>query len=49
MDDVDWLGKVSVSHRIFEMPRTLHDMGGAGPAFQEKLVEAIEWTLEPAK
>jgi hypothetical protein len=32
---------------VIELPRTLHDMGGAGPEFQQKVEEAIKWTLEP--
>lgn len=47
MDDVDWLQKAIVPWKIFEMPRTLHDMGGAGPEFQQKLLEAIAWTQQP--
>jgi hypothetical protein len=47
MDDVDWLKKLTVPYREIELPRTLHDMGGAGPFFQEKVEEAIKWTLQP--
>jgi pimeloyl-ACP methyl ester carboxylesterase len=46
MDDVTWLAKLSVPHQIFEMSGKLHDMGGAGPEFQETLDKAIAWTLE---
>jgi pimeloyl-ACP methyl ester carboxylesterase len=46
IDDVNWLGKVSAPHRIFALPGKLHDMGGAGPEFMNKLDEAIEWTLQ---
>jgi hypothetical protein len=47
LDDADWLAKLTVPYRKIDMPRTLHDMGGAGPEFQQKLIEAIEWTLAP--
>jgi hypothetical protein len=47
MDDVDWLTKLKVPYRTIELPRTLHDMGGAGPVFQQKVEEAITWTLQP--
>jgi len=46
MDDTDWIGKITVPHRIFELPGKPHDMGGAGPEFLAKLDEAISWTLE---
>jgi hypothetical protein len=46
MDDTDWIEKIAVPHRIFELPGEPHDMGGAGPEFQAKLDEAIAWTLE---
>jgi pimeloyl-ACP methyl ester carboxylesterase len=48
MDDVDWLKTVTVPYRIIELHRTLHDMGGAGLEFQQKVEEAIQWTLQPA-
>jgi pimeloyl-ACP methyl ester carboxylesterase len=46
LDDVNWLAKVSAPHRIFVLPGKLHDMGGAGPEFQQTLDKAIAWTLE---
>lgn len=46
MDDVKWLESVKVPHKIFELSLKLHDMGGAGPEFQEKVDEAIAWTLQ---
>lgn len=47
LDDVDWLKKLTVPYQVIELPRTLHDMGGAGPEFQQKVEEAIQWTLAP--
>ena len=47
LDDTDWILKVTVPWKIFELPRTLHDMGGAGPEFQQQLLEALTWTLQP--
>jgi hypothetical protein len=46
MDDVDWIQKVPSRHRIIKLPRKLHDMGNAGPEFQQKLDEAMKWTLK---
>lgn len=46
MDDVDWIERVPSPHRVFELPLKLHDMGGAGPDFQDALDEAIAWTLQ---
>jgi pimeloyl-ACP methyl ester carboxylesterase len=45
LDDTDWIRKVPV-HRLYSLPRKLHDMGGAGADFQRKLDDAIAWTLE---
>lgn len=44
MDDVDWANNLKVPYRCFDLPDKLHDMGGAGTEFQQKLDEAIEWT-----
>lgn len=46
LDDVDWIENVRGPHRVIVMHGMLHDMGGAGPEFQSKLDEAIEWTLQ---
>ena len=46
MDDTTWLKSLDTPHRIFELPTSLHDMGGAGPAFQALVDQAIHWTLE---
>ncbi len=29
LDDVDWIQSVAAPHRVIDLPRTLHDMGGA--------------------
>lgn len=46
MDDTDWIKNLSVPYKVIELPGKLHDMGEAGPEFQQKLDEAIEWTLQ---
>jgi hypothetical protein len=47
LDDVDWLQSLVAPHRLIELPRTLHDMGGAGADFQARLDEGMQWTLTP--
>ncbi len=46
LDDVDWLESCAVEHKLYELPTSLHDMGGAGQEFQTLLLEAIDWTLK---
>ena len=46
LDDVEWLKNLKAPHHVFEMPRKLHDMGGAGDEFLAKLDEAMRWTLD---
>jgi pimeloyl-ACP methyl ester carboxylesterase len=46
MGDVAWLEALKTPYRRFELPTALHDMGGAGPAFQGLVDEAIRWSLE---
>ena len=46
MDDVDWINQYPGPRRIITLPGALHDMGNAGPEFQNKLDEAISWTLK---
>ncbi len=46
MDDTTWLEDLHVPTKVIELPTSLHDMGGAGPEFQECLVKGIQWTLE---
>ena len=45
LDDTSWLSSLGTPHRVFNLERTLHDMGGAGEEFQAKLDEALQWTL----
>lgn len=49
LDDVDWLKAAKVPCRVFELPRKLHDMGGAGDEFLATMDEAMRWTLERPK
>jgi Bacterial virulence protein (VirJ) len=43
LDDVDWLSHHPGTHRLFEMPRMLHDFDGASPRFFLGLDEALIW------
>jgi hypothetical protein len=46
LDDTTWLAALrSIPHRTYEFPTALHDMGGAGDEFLEKLDQAMAWTL----
>jgi len=47
MDDVTWLKTLKTPWKIFPLPHKLHDMGGAGPDFQNQVDEAIAWSLKP--
>ena len=47
LDDVDWIQRLASPYHLIHLPGTLHDMGGAGPEFQSKMDEAIDWTLQP--
>ena len=50
LDDTTWqnqLGKIP--HLIIKLPNCLHDMGGAGDEFLQKLDEAMKWTLSSPK
>lgn len=50
LDDTAWLGKLGqIPHKTMKLPNCLHDMGGAGDEFLQKLDEAMKWTLLPAK
>lgn len=50
LDDITWLKSLGdIPHKIVNMPHSLHDMGNAGPEFQKKFLEAMQWTLEPDK
>lgn len=50
LDDTTWMAKLGdIPHRIMKLPTCLHDMGGAGDEFLQKLDEAMKWTLQPAK
>jgi Bacterial virulence protein (VirJ) len=45
LDDTSWLKKVTVPHKLIKLPGEFHNMGGFGPEFQQKMDEAITWTL----
>jgi pimeloyl-ACP methyl ester carboxylesterase len=45
LDDTTWLEKVAVPHKLITLPGKFHNMGGFGPEFQQKMDEAIAWTL----
>jgi hypothetical protein len=45
LDNTSWLDAYTGPKKIYHMSGMLHDMGGAGPAFQSKLDEALSWTL----
>lgn len=47
MDDVKWLQSLTTPWKLIPLPGKLHDMGGAGPEFQQKMDEALAWTLQP--
>lgn len=47
LDNTSWLDHYTGPKKIIHMSGMLHDMGGAGPAFQSKLDEALSWTLNP--
>lgn len=50
LDDSSWLKSLrGTPHETIKMPGSLHDMGGAGPEFQEKFTVAMKWTLEQTK
>jgi phosphatidylglycerol lysyltransferase len=46
LDDTTWQGRLgNVPVKNFELPTSLHDMGGAGEEFLGKLDAAMAWTL----
>jgi phosphatidylglycerol lysyltransferase len=49
LDDTSWLeslaGMKTVRYQLIELPGVMHDMGEAGEEFQQKLDEAMAWTL----
>ncbi|MEO5714216.1 MAG: alpha/beta hydrolase [Luteolibacter sp.] len=50
LDDTTWQNHLGeISHKVIKLPNSLHDMGGAGPEFLQKLDEAMKWTLSDAK
>ena len=50
IDDTTWHDQLGeIPHRVIKLPNSLHDMGGAGPEFLQKLDEAMQWTLSGSK
>lgn len=47
LDDEEWLAEDPGPKLYIKLPGILHDMGGAGPEFLNKVNEAIAWTLQP--
>lgn len=46
LDDTDWYPQPRpATYQIFELPRQLHDMGGAGDKFLNQLDQAMAWSL----
>lgn len=50
LDDTTWQDQLGgIPHQVVTLPNRLHDMGGAGEEFLQKLDEAMIWTLSDAK
>lgn len=50
LDDLDWqTGLGSIPVKTLHLPTSLHDMGGAGPEFLQKVDEGMTWTLSTPK
>lgn len=50
LDDTRWLKSLGdIPHQIMKLPGCLHDMGGAGDEFLQKLDDAMKWTLADGK
>ena len=50
LDDTTWLDSLGdTPHQVVKLPTCLHDMGGAGDEFLQKLDEAMKWTLSDGK
>ncbi len=48
IDNIAWLDALKTPYKLYRLSGMMHDMGGAGDAFQATVDQALQWTLDPA-
>lgn len=49
IDDLEWPKGLDLDHRLWTVPRVMHDFSNAGQGLRDALDEALVWLLEPPR